>query len=287
MGRMRLVYAVNVPDWVVLMYACMLNVVRIGSVAGTLLMLGCDTLHVKSNGTEQQGPERDAGEADAGRKHGAAHDRDAGGHDAITGDAGQYDAGLDECATVGCGAPPLCSEGCQEHCGCCACADGEREDRNGVAMLCTGGCFAPLEADAGPDCSAVPGTLAHADVVEAGPYVPPPGCTVKQVLRVDSEQAFQSAFQCADSVSSGIDFSLVRLEMFSAGYVGGEPPYRSPGWARSENGVLTVGWTEVVYCGGPQPQSAYTLALVPLTAPSNVQGAPCTSGMCDPNQMVP
>src|SRR5688572_22439926 len=45
------------------------------------------------------------------------------------------DAGIDHtpspdaapnCANVGCAAPPLCSTGCQETCGCCSCASGQR-----------------------------------------------------------------------------------------------------------------------------------------------------------------
>ena len=57
------------------------------------------------------------------------------------------------CATRGCGAPPMCSTGCQESCGCCACAPGER---NGDLICTSGGCYVPAPAvdgggDAGPD----------------------------------------------------------------------------------------------------------------------------------------
>jgi hypothetical protein len=56
------------------------------------------------------------------------------------------------CATVGCSAPPLCSLGCTATCGCCSCAEGERQGD----LVCHGGCYAP--ADGGADASdATPG----------------------------------------------------------------------------------------------------------------------------------
>lgn len=56
------------------------------------------------------------------------------------------------CATVGCGQPPLCEQGCQSPCGCCGCNEGELL---GDSFRCTGGCYAritPPIRDAGaPD----------------------------------------------------------------------------------------------------------------------------------------
>jgi len=61
------------------------------------------------------------------------------------------------CANVGCGAPPLCSVGCQTTCGCCACAPG---DRNGDLVCTSAGCYAPAPPlDAGPDGTASVCTL--------------------------------------------------------------------------------------------------------------------------------
>src|SRR4030043_172530 len=42
------------------------------------------------------------------------------------------------CDMVGCAAPPLCSTGCQETCGCCFCTSGESGGNN---LVCVGGCF--------------------------------------------------------------------------------------------------------------------------------------------------
>ncbi len=42
------------------------------------------------------------------------------------------------CANVGCGAPPLCSLGCKERCGCCPCGSGSTM---GNDLVCVGGCF--------------------------------------------------------------------------------------------------------------------------------------------------
>lgn len=59
-----------------------------------------------------------------------------------------------DCSNVGCGAPPLCSEGCQATCGCCACGEGEQITVDGGILVCTGGCYA--EVPGGPnsgDCT--------------------------------------------------------------------------------------------------------------------------------------
>ena len=42
------------------------------------------------------------------------------------------------CALVGCATPPLCSVGCTEICGCCACSEGAVQN----GLVCTGGCWA-------------------------------------------------------------------------------------------------------------------------------------------------
>lgn len=60
-----------------------------------------------------------------------------------------------DCSVVGCGAPPLCSTGCQEACGCCPCGEGEvvNDPQNGP-MVCKGGCYEPAPLDGGaPDVS--------------------------------------------------------------------------------------------------------------------------------------
>ena len=42
------------------------------------------------------------------------------------------------CALVGCAAPPLCSTGCTDTCGCCPCSEGSTQG----TLVCTGGCWA-------------------------------------------------------------------------------------------------------------------------------------------------
>jgi hypothetical protein len=57
-------------------------------------------------------------------------------------DAGAHDSTID-CSAVGCSPPPLCSEGCQAVCGCCACAEGSTSSIGGTVHVCRGGCYAP------------------------------------------------------------------------------------------------------------------------------------------------
>jgi hypothetical protein len=54
-----------------------------------------------------------------------------------------------DCSNVGCAAPPLCSEGCNEFCGCCTCNDGERIPGDDGPLSCEGGCYVPLRGAGG------------------------------------------------------------------------------------------------------------------------------------------
>jgi hypothetical protein len=65
------------------------------------------------------------------------------------GAGGAGGAGID-CSNVGCGVPPICGQACGAPCGCCPCADGERNGPN----VCLGGCYAPA-SDAGTACNPV------------------------------------------------------------------------------------------------------------------------------------
>ena len=63
-----------------------------------------------------------------------------------TGATGGTNNDDDPCANAGCALPPLCSEGCNELCGCCHCYEGEIEARNGAPHRCTNnGCYEPIE----------------------------------------------------------------------------------------------------------------------------------------------
>lgn len=46
-----------------------------------------------------------------------------------------------DCSKVGCAAPPLCSTGCTEVCGCCPCTNGEVQG----SLRCMGGCYVPID----------------------------------------------------------------------------------------------------------------------------------------------
>jgi hypothetical protein len=72
----------------------------------------------------------------------SSSDDETGGADAAV-ESGSTDTGID-CSLVGCGAPPLCSTGCTETCGCCSCGEGEQITSDGGTLVCTGGCYAPL-----------------------------------------------------------------------------------------------------------------------------------------------
>jgi hypothetical protein len=69
------------------------------------------------------------------------------------------------CALAGCGAPPLCSQGCQSACGCCLCTPGSRSG----GLLCTdSGCYVPQAAsDAGADAAAADAAVADAGWTQA------------------------------------------------------------------------------------------------------------------------
>jgi hypothetical protein len=67
------------------------------------------------------------------------------------------------CANVGCGAPPLCSEGCRATCGCCSCTPGDRQGD----LVCTNGCYAPA-----------PPVDASADASPDGGWTPPSACAL-------------------------------------------------------------------------------------------------------------
>lgn len=62
----------------------------------------------------------------------------------VGGFAGMGTGGGIDCSNVGCGAPPVCTEGCGAPCGCCPCADGDTEVVNGTTYVCGGGCYAPV-----------------------------------------------------------------------------------------------------------------------------------------------
>ena len=66
---------------------------------------------------------------------------------ADAGGTGGRDGGMlpPGCANVGCGAPPLCSVGCQERCGCCPCTESlVVGDPDAGQLRCSGGCWLPF-----------------------------------------------------------------------------------------------------------------------------------------------
>jgi len=71
--------------------------------------------------------------------------RDGGRDAALVADAGS-DASID-CATIGCGAPPICGTACDSPCGCCPCAEGSEMGTH----VCQGGCWAPRGTGASGD----------------------------------------------------------------------------------------------------------------------------------------
>ena len=233
-------------------------------------------------------------EAPTGPHQGTLNDggaqADDHGRDAST-DAGpvaEPDGSMeDACAFVGCASPPLCSVGCQEPCGCCDCADGEREQRDGVDLRCSNGCFEPVSDDPAASCDALPDELADALEVAVTAYVPPSACMLRvdheAYLTVSDEQGFRQAFSCTpEDTSPAIDFAQVRLEILPAGYAAPDNDVgREPRWARSKNGVLTIGWVEPAWCAGAAPSTAVMLALVPVGAPAMVVSHGCTEGSCN------
>lgn len=82
-----------------------------------------------------------------------------GGGSAGTGGATGGSGGID-CSNVGCGAPPMCSEGCTAACGCCPCGEGEQQAAQGGYLLCTGGCWTFVAAK---PCGGIAGAACAAD----------------------------------------------------------------------------------------------------------------------------
>ncbi len=102
---------------------------RIGAAIAALLAIACGCAD------EDHGQTNDAGvDAAEGGTGGAGPE--AGD------DRGQ--GGSVNCATVGCAAPPLCSTGCTEVCGCCLCGEGTTQGN----LVCAGGCWALLDGAA-------------------------------------------------------------------------------------------------------------------------------------------
>jgi len=123
-----------------------------------------------------------------------------GGHDGGTVPPG--------CANVGCGAPPLCSVGCQERCGCCPCTESlVAGDPDAGQLRCSGGCWLPFispvpvpdggAADAGrPDVPISPPDAAAGDapgptLTGDGPL--PASGAVDIVFLVDDSTSMQPA----------------------------------------------------------------------------------------------
>jgi hypothetical protein len=65
------------------------------------------------------------------------------------GATGKIDGGVIDCSNLGCAAPPFCSTGCTNPCGCCPCTEGETMNK----YLCVGGCWSEsLDAGAPTFC---------------------------------------------------------------------------------------------------------------------------------------
>jgi len=69
-----------------------------------------------------------------------------------------------DCSAVGCAAPPLCSTGCTEPCGCCPCSAGDMQG----SLVCVGGCFAAVGGAAGLGGSGAGGNSAAGGASAAG-----------------------------------------------------------------------------------------------------------------------
>jgi hypothetical protein len=156
--------------------------------------LGCETRRVNPGPGVDGGAGGAAGAAAAGGS-GTGSAGGAGGLPHVV----SNDGGLD-CATVGCGAPPLCSVGCHEACGCCACADGDHAGD----LTCTGGCYAPSPVDASVDLS----VDTHADGL--GRDLSPDGAVCDSLsanyqaaVRVGQECTVGANDQCAVQVRAG------------------------------------------------------------------------------------
>jgi len=91
------------------------------------------------------------GKPDSGATSGGTGAAGSGGTGAAgSGGTGAAGSGGTSCESVGCGQAPLCSDGCQEPCGCCSCALGQVQYIGGVSYSCLGDCWGP--SDGGP-CS--------------------------------------------------------------------------------------------------------------------------------------
>jgi hypothetical protein len=69
-----------------------------------------------------------------------------------------------DCSAVGCAAPPLCSTGCTDPCGCCPCSAGQTQG----SLVCVGGCFAAVGGAGGLGGSGAGGNSAAGGASGAG-----------------------------------------------------------------------------------------------------------------------
>lgn len=102
-------------------------------------------------GTGGAGSAGSAGSSGTAGSSGSSGSAGKGGSSGAGATSSGGSGGLD-CSTVGCGAPPLCGDGCQAPCGCCACGLGQVQNIGGVDYVCQGDCWAPVAADGGAAC---------------------------------------------------------------------------------------------------------------------------------------
>lgn len=113
-------------------------------VVGAVLVAACGgtTAGSGSTGLRDAGSSGGSGGAGSGGKTGTGGVTSTGG---AKGTGGSID-----CSLVGCAAPPMCSTGCTEPCGCCPCVDGQIMG----SVVCKGGCYVALDGGAACDPAA-------------------------------------------------------------------------------------------------------------------------------------
>jgi len=124
-----------------------------------------------------------------------------------------------DCSNVGCAPPPLCETGCQEVCGCCACAEGMPFSMNGTAYICQGGCYAPV-VDAGAPWSAFSvntgyGPCPGGQVCASGWRVTHDGAIQANKEGVlSTAQMSQTDLSDLDAILQNVDFRRAMIEGF-------------------------------------------------------------------------
>jgi len=117
------------------------------------------------------------------------------------------------CSLVGCAAPPLCSTGCKEPCGCCPCSEGSVSGN----LTCKGGCYAETggSSSGGSTGAGTNTSTRQTNVCSSGCDVESPGgsfCGTSKITLVclgpyqANQSSIMTANSCTDAATGAVRY---------------------------------------------------------------------------------